>query len=104
MRKFHLLLLFLCTTVYGFAQPGTENQLFAFGNGQDGRLGTGNTNNQNSPVQIGTTNWQQVSAGAVHSLAVKSDGTLWAWGDGAGGRLGTGNNNNQSSPISIGTD
>ncbi|MDN3675896.1 hypothetical protein QWY90_00915 [Flavobacterium paronense] len=31
-----------------------------------------------------------MSAGTVHSLAVKTTGTLWAWGNGQFGQLGNG--------------
>lgn len=54
-------------------------------------LGLGNLANQNLPIQIGTdTDWLTVSAGTVHSLAVKTTGTLWAWGNGQFGQLGNG--------------
>lgn len=54
-------------------------------------LGLGNLANQNLPIQIGTdTDWQTVSAGSTHSLAVKLNGTLWSWGNGAFGQLGNG--------------
>ena len=54
-------------------------------------LGLGNLADQNLPTQIGTANdWATVSAGNVHSLAVKTNGTLWAWGNGQFGQLGNG--------------
>ena len=54
-------------------------------------LGLGNLANQNLPTQIGTANdWLTVSAGTIHSLAVKTNGTLWAWGNGQYGQLGNG--------------
>src|SRR5690606_7837224 len=81
-----------------------QNSLWAWGDGDYGKLGTGTTTQQNSPVQIGTaTNWLQVSTGNFHSLAIKSDGTLWAWGSAIEGQLGTGNTTQQNSPIQIGT-
>ena len=86
-----------------------QNSLWAWGWNGSGQLGIGNTNNQysSSPVQAGTdTDWSQISAGDVHSLAIKSNGTLWAWGwNGSSGRLGTGNTNIQysSSPVQVGT-
>lgn len=78
-------------------------QLFAFGIGLSGRLGTGNENDQNSPVSVNNANdWKQVSAGVDYSLAIKKDGTLWAWGSGSYGRLGTGNTEDQYFPVRIG--
>ena len=54
-------------------------------------LGLGNLANQNLPTQIGTANdWLTVSAGTIHSLAVKTNGTLWSWGNGQYGQLGNG--------------
>jgi alpha-tubulin suppressor-like RCC1 family protein len=74
-----------------------------------GQLGDGTTINKSSPVKIGVlTTWATVSAGAWHSLAVKTDGTLWSFGNnnnynmGAGGQLGDGTTINKSSPVKIG--
>ncbi len=79
-----------------------------------GQLGDGTIVDKSSPVQIGTlTNWKQVSGGADHSLAIKTDGTLWAWGHQTGGyssfattvdegALGDGTIINKSSPVQIG--
>jgi alpha-tubulin suppressor-like RCC1 family protein len=70
----------------------SDNTLWAWGvNSNKLGLGLGNLANQNLPIQVGTdNNWLTVSAGAVHTLAVKTTGTLWAWGDGQFGQLGNG--------------
>ena len=79
----------------------TDGTLWMWGNGLRGLLGTNNQFSQSSPVQTvsGGTNWKQVSAGACHTGAIKTDGTLWMWGAGFNGRLGNNANANQSSPV-----
>ena len=73
---------------------GIKNDGTLWGWGQNGNklgLGLGNLLDQNLPIQIGTANdWATVSAGNVHSLAVKTNGTLWSWGNGQFGQLGNG--------------
>jgi alpha-tubulin suppressor-like RCC1 family protein len=77
--------------------------MWSWGFGNSGRLGTGNTSNVSSPVQIGAlTNWSQVSTGASHTAAVKTDNTLWTWGYGYFGRLGHNNITSRSSPVQVG--
>jgi alpha-tubulin suppressor-like RCC1 family protein len=67
-------------------------------------LGLGDATNRSSPVQVGTdTNWSSVSAGGIHTLAIKS-GQLWAWGYNTNGQLGLGDATNRSSPVQVGTD
>ena len=111
MKKLLLLSLFvLVTTFTTFGQTTagcwrmvSAGENFSLGIKMDGTLwgwgqnsnrlglGLGNLANQNLPTQIGTANdWATVSAGNVHSLAVKTNGTLWAWGDGQFGQLGNG--------------
>src|SRR6478672_11749336 len=70
----------------------TDGTLWGWGqNSNRLGLGLGNLANQNLPIQIGTANdWATVSAGNVHSLAVKTNGTLWSWGNGQFGALGNG--------------
>ena len=56
-------------------------------------------------VQVGFVQlWKTVSAGFLHVLAIKPDGTLWAWGANAYGQLGDGTQNSRLSPVQIGTD
>ena len=83
----------------------TDGTLWSWGNYGSGRLGLGiNPISYSSPVQVGgLTNWAEVSAGAYHSLAIKTDGTLWTWGDGAVGQLGHNNTTTYSSPKQVGT-
>ncbi|HLH54308.1 MAG TPA: hypothetical protein VKY92_11905 [Verrucomicrobiae bacterium] len=57
-----------------------------------------------TPIQIGPdTDWDQISVGAGHCLALKTDGSLWAWGQNDCGQLGDGTTNNASSPKMIGS-
>ena len=111
MKKSLLILFFIVTSsTLVYSQVGSAcwreisaGQNFTLGIKADGTLwgwgqnsnllglGLGNLANQNLPIQIGTANdWLTVSAGTVHSLAVKTTGTLWAWGNGQFGQLGNG--------------
>ncbi|NBP58550.1 chromosome condensation regulator RCC1, partial [bacterium] len=51
----------------------------------------------------GFTDWIQISAGYMHSLAIRSNGTAWAWGQNRYSQLGINNNVDASytSPRSI---
>lgn len=54
-------------------------------------LGLGNVGPQPRLRRIGNdTNWVSISAGVVHNVAIKSDGTLWAWGENLDGQFGQG--------------
>jgi alpha-tubulin suppressor-like RCC1 family protein len=85
----------------------TNGTLWAWGLNSGGQLGLGNTT---SPISVTTqvgadTNWQTVTAGTDHVLAIKTDGTLWAWGANNNGQLGRGDTvTPQTSPIQIGSD
>ena len=55
-----------------------------------GKLGDGTNTDRSSPVQVtGGFSWCQISAGGVHSLGIRNNGTLWSWGsNGSTGILG----------------
>jgi alpha-tubulin suppressor-like RCC1 family protein len=60
---------------------------------------------RNSPTQIGTdTNWSKISAGASHTIAIKTNGTMWGWGNNQNGGIGDNSLINRSSPVQIGSD
>lgn len=54
-----------------------------------------------SPIQEVSlsTDWVKVSAGRVHSVAIKSDGSVWSWGRNSNGEIGDGSQTNRSSPV-----
>jgi alpha-tubulin suppressor-like RCC1 family protein len=90
-------------------QIGIPPELWTWGRGDYGRLGTNDTTNRSTPVttSAGGTNWKQVSSGGYITAAIKTDGTLWVWGNGASGRLGTNDTINRSTPVTTfagGTD
>ena len=83
----------------------TLGELWTWGVGTNGRLGQVTDNlSKSSPVQVGTLkNWVSASAGKLHSLAIKNDGTLWAWGYNIAGALGQDDVVSRSSPVQVGS-
>jgi alpha-tubulin suppressor-like RCC1 family protein len=82
----------------------SDHTLWAWGFNANGQLGIGGTSNANpSPLQIGLdSDWSDISTGAFHALALKSNGTLWAWGSNGAGQLGANTTTQSNSPIQIG--
>lgn len=76
---------------------------WAWGSNGGGQLGDGTTTNRSSPVSVigGITNWTQISPGAAHTLALRTDGTAWSWGLNSSGQLGDGTTVSKLSPISV---
>ena len=101
----------------------TDGTLWAWGWNSNGVLGIGHSIFTqanvfpspivfiNSPLQIGAgtpfvgvdTNWSDLSLGADHGMATKTNGTLWGWGVNTAGQIGDGTVTTRSSPTQIGT-
>jgi alpha-tubulin suppressor-like RCC1 family protein len=79
----------------------TDGTLWTWGRGAVGNLGNAATTSRGTPVTTfaGGTNWKQVSVGAVHTAAIKTDGTLWTWGGGTYGQLGNAATTSRSTPV-----
>jgi alpha-tubulin suppressor-like RCC1 family protein len=75
----------------------------AWGSNIYGQLGDGTYTQRSSPVVTGTlSDVTSLSAGAYHSLALKSNGTVWAWGDSGYGQLGTTPSYGLRFPVQVG--
>ena len=91
-----------------FQAVKTDGTLWGWGGNTNGTLGTGNSTNFSSPVQIGAlTTWSNInigsgtSGGGGQAVARKTDGSLWVWGVGGDGALGLGNTSNYNSPVQL---
>jgi len=79
----------------------TDGTLWCWGYNGYGQLGDGTTISKKVPVQENSNsiNWESVSAGALHSCGVKTNGTLYCWGYNGNGMLGNGTNVNSNVPV-----
>jgi alpha-tubulin suppressor-like RCC1 family protein len=88
----------------------SDGTLAAWGYNNFGQLGNSSKVNSRVPVGVNTAGTVlagktviAVSAGAIHSLALCSDGTLAAWGDNYAGQLGNDSTVNSLVPVSVTT-
>jgi len=87
-----------------------SGELFAFGRGEEGRLGLDSDDSQYMPKKITCfaneknervdekSRFVSIACGRYHSAAVTEDGALYTWGGGKFGQLGLGSQSNQPVP------
>lgn len=79
-----------------------SGDLFGFGWGEAGRLGTGETGSSLYPTRV--TDLQNIAAvacGREHTLALTRKGRVFAFGAGFGGRLGNGSETDEELPFAV---
>ena len=80
----------------------TDGTLWVWGDNFSAQLGINiGGGNRNTPVTTfaGGNSWKQVSCGANHMAAIKTDGSLWTWGFNTSGQLGTNDATTRSTPV-----
>ena len=84
----------------------SRGELYAWGKNGNGQLGIGTrTDNELAPQRVGNDDdWEAVSGGKDHSLALKNNGELYAWGLNDRGQLGIGNTDTKTTPQQVGTE
>jgi alpha-tubulin suppressor-like RCC1 family protein len=79
-----------------------KRTVVCWGNGNDGTLGNGSTEDSAVPVEVqGINNAVQVSASGVHVCAVLSTGHVVCWGRNYKGALGNGSPNEMISAVPV---
>ena len=86
----------------------TDGTIWSWGINLNGVTGQGVSSYSftSPPTKIGTaTDWSDITAGNIHSFALKTNGTLWTWGSNNSGRTGRGTTSGTTnSPTQVGTD
>jgi len=87
---------------HSLARTGA-NTVWAWGANADGQVGDGSTTSRTTPVIINQLTGYAigVTAGAYHSLALRSDHTVAAWGYNGDGELGDGTTTSRSAPVTV---
>ena len=89
----------------------SDGTRWSWGGNSSYELANGSTVSSSTPVQsdplvvqpatCGFKSTTSISAGAAHSIALKSDGTAWAWGDNSRGQLGNATTTSSSRPSQV---
>ena len=81
-----------------------DHHLFCWGSDDVGAVGDGLPRKDRKwPAEVAgrTGDWAVVSAGDVHTCAIKTTGRLFCWGHGSLGRLGTGSTQDRPAPVEV---
>ena len=91
------------TGKYHSAAVGEDGALFVWGSGEDGQLGTGDSDRRLAPTRVAglTAPVRQVAAGDKHTGIVTEAGDLLMCGLGQDGRLGLGDEDGRTTPTLV---
>jgi|HubBroStandDraft_4_1064222.scaffolds.fasta_scaffold05314_6 alpha-tubulin suppressor-like RCC1 family protein len=81
-----------------------SGRLYAWGDGRQYQLGTGNTASQPSPVRISMprgVRYRQVATGGATSYAISATGRVYAWGNNSAGQVGNGTRRAAPLPVPV---
>lgn len=79
-----------------------SGDVWCWGRGTVGRLGTGNNNSVSSPVSVvGGFSFIDIATGLYHTLALLATGAIWSWGRNNMSQCGNNNQAAQNSPVSV---
>jgi alpha-tubulin suppressor-like RCC1 family protein/type II secretory pathway pseudopilin PulG len=88
----------------GIRGTSTEGTLYCWGDGAQGRLGTGDTSDQTTPQVVGGgyTDWTQVaSSGNQATCGLRSNGEIYCWGDKYACGMNDSSTGNQYTPRAV---
>jgi alpha-tubulin suppressor-like RCC1 family protein len=83
----------------------SSGTVYAWGENNDGQLGTGTTTNSSVavPISMSGTTIKAIAAGDAFSVALTSSNTLVAWGTNGNGQLGDGATTQSNVPVAVHT-
>lgn len=87
----------------GITSDGANaGKVYCWGNGENGKLGTGTSASSATPVETATSKrFTQVDVGRNHACALSTDNQTHCWGWNDTGTLGDGTNTTRTSPVLI---
>jgi prepilin-type N-terminal cleavage/methylation domain-containing protein len=85
----------------------SDDNVYCWGSGGNGKLGNGSTSNSSVPVAVTTSGVlsgktiKKILSGDDHYCAVASDNKVYCWGYGGYGQLGNGSTSNATTPTLV---
>jgi alpha-tubulin suppressor-like RCC1 family protein len=84
-----------------FTSAALQNlRAWTWGRNTNGQLGDNSVTHRSSPISVvGAHQFQEITIGIQHTLALKADFKTWSWGRNNYGQLGDNTTTNRSSPV-----